>query len=91
MDEWDGVVWVVEKNHKPLLKGGRIVCFPCGGEGTNRVRAYLNTFPTGERDYYDAVLYESRARKRLASYITWRRRRTKTIRQIAPNPIPGPL
>ena len=65
MDEWDGIVWVVERNHKPLVQGGRIACFPCGGDGTNDVRAYLNSFPVGERDYYDAVLYETRARKNL--------------------------
>ena len=56
-------VWIVERNHVPLVIEERVVSFPCTMTGTNMVRAYLNTFPTSSEDsenYYDAVLYQSK-------------------------------
>jgi hypothetical protein len=64
MAEFDGMVWIVERDLKPLIVDGRVVSFPCGGKGTNAVRAYLNQFPKSSEDtehYYDAVIYRSPA------------------------------
>lgn len=66
MSEWSGVVWIVECDHEPLIVNGQPVSFPCGGEGTNAVRWFLNTLPTDGEHYYDAVLYESRARQKIS-------------------------
>jgi hypothetical protein len=65
MSEFEGMVWIVECNHRPLMRGSRVVSFPCGGEGTNAMREYLHTLqasPAGKQNYYDAVIYESRAK-----------------------------
>jgi hypothetical protein len=64
-DEFDGLVWVVERDHQPLIRDGRVVCFPCGSKGTSAVRDFLNLpFFRGDTEhYYDAVLYENRAKK----------------------------
>jgi hypothetical protein len=52
-------VWIVERDHAPLIVEGRPACFLSDREGTDAVRAYLNTFPIDGKHYYDAVLYES--------------------------------
>lgn len=54
------MVWIVEHNHVPLVRAGRIVAFSVGGEGTNAVRKFLNSFHCDDAHYYDAVLYETR-------------------------------
>jgi len=57
------VVWIVERDHMPLMVDGRPACFLSDEEGISAVRAYLNTFPTDGENYYDAVLYESRTNR----------------------------
>jgi hypothetical protein len=65
MSEFEGMVWVIEVDHAPLIRRGKVVSFPCGAVGTIAVRKYLNTFPTNDGHYYDAVIYRSPAALRV--------------------------
>lgn len=49
-------VWIIERDHKPLIWNGQPVCFTVGSKAW--VRRTLNEFPTDDGHYYDAVLYQ---------------------------------
>ena len=38
-------VWIIERNHHPLIEEGKVVSFPDTTDGAQAVRDYLNTFP----------------------------------------------
>jgi hypothetical protein len=45
-------VWIIERNHEP------ITTLRDTPEGVAAARSILNSLPTTEENYYDAVLYE---------------------------------
>lgn len=49
-------VWIIERDHKPLLWNGQPICYTEGS--VVQMRKRLNRFPTNDGHYYDAVLYQ---------------------------------
>lgn len=52
------VVWVVERNHQQHIVDGRVICFPCGGDGTHAVISYIESMRRVDDAHYDAAIYE---------------------------------
>ena len=54
----EGVVWIAECDHKPIIIHGKLVSFPYTENGAMALMNYLNTFPTDDGHYYDGVQYQ---------------------------------
>ena len=51
-------VWIVEKDHEPLVMHGRLVAFASDPRGSRKVKQFLNELQEEQPGpYYDAILY----------------------------------